>query len=464
MRWIACLSALIIIGSSVAFARIVPESQTQIQLSFAPVVKQAAPAVVNIYAKTLVERRRSPFAGDPFFDKFFGGFGDRALSRKRIERSLGSGVIVSQDGLVVTNYHVVANAVEVTAALADKREFSAAIILADKASDLAVLRLDGASNLPTLSFGDSDALQVGDLVLAIGNPFGVGQTVTVGIISAQARTGAEGRTFIQTDAAINPGNSGGALVDMAGNLAGVNSAILTRSGGSNGIGFAIPAALARQAVKQAQQGEKRLRRPWLGVRSQPIGAEIARSLGFTRPQGVILTHIDSLSPFAEAGLVPGSIILSFAGHPVADPAELAFRAAAFGVGETVEIRANVGGRAIQTDILLIAAPESPSRDETVLRGRFELAGLRVANLNPAVAEEIRTETGSDDLPDQGVVVLELSDPVVRFDLRRGDILQRYNGVEILSVDDLRRAVRRDSYVRELRVQRGARSLILRYRF
>ena len=253
MRWIACLSALIIIGSSVAFARIVPESQTQIQLSFAPVVKQAAPAVVNIYAKTLVERRRSPFAGDPFFDKFFGGFGDRALSRKRIERSLGSGVIVSQDGLVVTNYHVVANAVEVTAALADKREFSAAIILADKASDLAVLRLDGASNLPTLSFGDSDALQVGDLVLAIGNPFGVGQTVTVGIISAQARTGAEGRTFIQTDAAINPGNSGGALVDMAGNLAGVNSAILTRSGGSNGIGFAIPAALARQAVKQAQQ-------------------------------------------------------------------------------------------------------------------------------------------------------------------------------------------------------------------
>ena len=210
-------------------------------------------------------------------------------------------------------------------ALSDRREFAAEILLEDEAADLAVLQiLDIEAVLPTLEFGDSDALEVGDLVLAIGNPFGVGQTVTSGIVSAQARTGSSGRTFIQTDAAINPGNSGGALVDMSGKLVGVNSAILTRSGGSNGIGFAIPASLVAQAVAQAERGAARLSRPWLGIDGQTVDASIASTLGLERPQGVLLTRVARKSPLAAAGLAPGSVVLSIDGEPIDDLAELVF--------------------------------------------------------------------------------------------------------------------------------------------
>src|SRR6516165_9479862 len=243
---------------SAAQQRQVPTSAGQLELSFAPVVKRVAPAVVNVYAARIVANN-NPFLADPFFRQFFG-----AVPREQVERSLGSGVIIDPAGLVVTNYHVIDGASQIKVALADKREFEADIVLKDQRSDLAVLRIKGAKErFPTLEFADSDELQVGDVVLAIGDPFGVGQTVTHGIVSAVARTQvgiSDYQFFIQTDAAINPGNSGGALVDMAGRLVGINSAIYSRSGGSQGIGFAIPANMVRVVVSSARSGGTSVRR------------------------------------------------------------------------------------------------------------------------------------------------------------------------------------------------------------
>src|SRR5580704_16910087 len=263
--------------------RQVPTSPAQIQLSFAPVVQRVAPAVVNVYAQHVVANN-NPFMADPFFRQFFGGGG---MPRERVERSLGSGVISDPSGLVVTNFHVIDGASEVKVSLADKREFDAEIVLSDQRSDLAVLRIKGASErFPTLEFANSDELQVGDVVLAIGDPFGVGQTVTHGIVSAVARTQvgiSDYQFFIQTDAAINPGNSGGALVDMNGRLVGINSAIYSRSGGSQGIGFAIPANMVRAVVSSAKAGATVVRRPWLGAKLQAVTPGIAESLSVKRP-------------------------------------------------------------------------------------------------------------------------------------------------------------------------------------
>ena len=243
--------------------RRVPTSDAELRLSYAPLVKNVAPAVVNVYAAKVVQNR-NPLFDDPIFRQFFGGRGLPG-GAPQVQRSLGSGVIIDPSGLIVTNVHVIEGADEVKVALNDKREFEAQIVLKDKRSDLAVLRIkDGGAKLPFLELGNSDALQVGDVVLAIGDPFGVGQTVTHGIVSALARTeigSSDYQFFIQTDAAINPGNSGGALVDMAGKLVGINSAIYSRSGGWQGIGFAIPANMVRVVVASAKGGSKAVQRP-----------------------------------------------------------------------------------------------------------------------------------------------------------------------------------------------------------
>jgi S1-C subfamily serine protease len=277
------LLAGLVLGAS-AQERQVPSSTAQLQLSFAPVVKRVAPAVVNVYAQHVVANN-NPFMADPFFRQFFGG----GMPREQVERSLGSGVIIDPSGLVVTNFHVIENADQVKVALADKREFDADIVLKDQRSDLAVLRIKGAKEkFPTLEFANSDDLQVGDVVLAIGDPFGVGQTVTHGIVSALARTQvgvSDLQFFIQTDAAINPGNSGGPLVDMNGRMVGINSAIYSRSGGSQGIGFAIPANMVHVVVASAQGGSGLVRRPWLGAKLQAVTPDIADSLGLQRPSG-----------------------------------------------------------------------------------------------------------------------------------------------------------------------------------
>ncbi len=295
-----------------ANADTVPTSRFQMQLSFAPLVKKTAPAVVNVYTSKVVrERKLSPFGNDPFFNKFFGKdqfFG----GRRKKQNSLGSGVIVEAGGFIVTNNHVIKGVNDYRVVLHDKREFKATLLLQDPKTDLAILKIDPkGEKLPTLQLGDSDKVEVGDLVLAIGNPFGVGQTVTSGIVSALARSRvgvSSYQFFIQTDAAINPGNSGGALIDMKGQLVGINTAIYTRSGGSNGIGFAIPVNMVKSVIRSSKEGGKIIR-PWVGAKLQEVTQDIATSVGLERPRGAMISKVHSKSPLAISGLKRGDIIV-----------------------------------------------------------------------------------------------------------------------------------------------------------
>src|SRR5215469_265713 len=282
-----------------AVAQTAPRSREAIRLSFAPIVKQAAPAVVNVFSRRVVRTSASPFADDPFFRRFFGDRSPFGIPQERVQNSLGSGVVIDPDGIIVTNHHVIQEGQEITVVLSDRREFEAKVLRSDERTDLAVLKIDPkGERLPTLEIGDSDALQVGDLVLAIGNPFGVGQTVTSGIVSAVARTNigiSDYRFFIQTDAAINPGNSGGALVSMDGRLVGINTAIFARDGGGSiGIGFAIPANMVRSVIANLN-GDK-IVRPWFGASGQNVTADIANSLGLPHPTGVLLADVYPGSP------------------------------------------------------------------------------------------------------------------------------------------------------------------------
>jgi Do/DeqQ family serine protease len=291
----------------------------ELKLSFAPIVQRVAPAVVNVYAAKVVENR-NPLFDDPLFRRFFGS---PDMPRERVQRSLGSGVIVDPSGLVVTNNHVIEGASEIKVALSDKREFEAEVVLKDPRTDLAIMRIkDQRERFPAIEFGDSDDLQVGDVVLAIGNPFAVGQTVTQGIVSALARTQigiTDYQFFIQTDAAINPGNSGGALVDVHGRLAGINTAIYSRSGGSIGIGFAIPANMVKVVVASARGGGAAVLRPWLGAKLQAVTAEIAESLSLKRPSGALVATVSPRSPASRAGLRTGDVIVAIDGQIVDDP-------------------------------------------------------------------------------------------------------------------------------------------------
>ena len=269
----------------------------ELRLSYAPVVQRVAPAVVNVYAAKTVQNR-NPLFEDPIFRRFFGVPGGGGGSQ--VQRSLGSGVIVDASGLIVTNYHVIDGADEMKVSLADKREFEATLVLKDQRTDLAILRIkDAREKFPFLEFANSDVLEVGDIVLAIGNPFGVGQTVTHGIVSALARTQVgitDYQFFIQTDAAINPGNSGGALVDLTGRLVGINTAIFSRSGGSQGVGFAIPANMVRVVVASAKGGGSAVKRPWLGAKLQAVTPEIADSMGLKRPAGALIASVVARRP------------------------------------------------------------------------------------------------------------------------------------------------------------------------
>ncbi len=299
----------------------VPRSRAEIAFSFAPVVKKAQPAVVNVFASRVERMPSNPLLDDPIFRRFFGEGGGMP-GRSPTAQSLGSGVIVDPSGLVVTNNHVIEGMTDVKVALADKREIPAKILLRDPRTDLAVLKLAEGANFPTMELGDSDALEVGDLTLAIGNPFGVGQTVTQGIVSALARTHvgiSDYGFFIQTDAAINPGNSGGPLVDMNARLVGINSAIFSKSGGSVGIGFAIPVNMVKAVLSAAKGGGKLVRRPWLGATLQTMSQEIAEGLGLERPAGALLADVDPKGPAAEAGLKRGDVIVSVDGQATDDP-------------------------------------------------------------------------------------------------------------------------------------------------
>jgi len=444
---------------AVAAQSTVPTSQAQISLSFAPLVRDAAPAVVNIYAKRIVETRVSPFASDPFFKNFFGDLGP---ARPRVQNSLGSGVILSRDGFMVSNYHVVGGASDIRVVLKDRREFSAEVLLGDKASDLAILRLKDAEDLPFLPLRNSNTVEVGELTLAIGNPFGVGQTVSSGIISGLARSGAvtgnERGYFIQTDAPINPGNSGGALIGMDGALIGVNTAIVTRSGGSNGIGFAIPAALVDQFVTQARAGETRFRRPWAGMGGQTVDADLASSLGLERAGGMAITQVQEGSPFAAVGLGVGDVIVAAGGREVNSPSEMLYYMTVAGIGAEIDVRAIREGRVTEYTVAMIGPPDLPPREDVTLGERDVLQGMKVANVNPAVLSEYQLPI----LP-EGVVVLETGTIAPRVGVQRGDILREIDGRKITAPPDVLQALSTARRSVSLVVERGGQLVLLRFR-
>ncbi len=433
----------------------VPRSAAQVKLSFAPVVRKVAPAVVNIYTRRVV-RTVSPLFDDPFFRHFFGD--QMGLQRERVQRSLGSGVIVRPDGVVVTNYHVVKDSEAITVVLSDRREFDATLLGTDERTDLAVLKIDaGKQPLPVLPMGDSDALEVGDVVLAVGDPFGVGQTVTMGIVSALARTGigvSDYRFFIQTDAAINPGNSGGALVDIDGNLVGINSSIYSQSGGSVGIGFAIPVNMVRVVLSGVVAGGKPVR-PWLGASGQAVTAEMAGSLKLDRPVGVLVNDVRPGGPAAEAGLRIGDIITDVNGRAVDDPEALRYRIGTQPVAATVRIGLVRDGQASTVEVRLAPPPDSPPRDTTEIGGRNPLTGATVANLNPSVAEE-RGIAGAA----KGVVVLGVHAGTIasRLEIAPDDLILKVNGRAIASVAELRTALAEPADKWQLTLDRNGKLL------
>jgi Do/DeqQ family serine protease len=407
--------------------RATPNSRGEMQLSFAPVAARAGPAVVNVYAQRVVRG----MSRDPFFGRF---------SAPRVEQSLGSGVIVRADGIIVTNNHVIEGAQSLKVVLSDRREFDAELVLADPRVDLAVLRIRAGENLPTLPFADTQHdTQVGDLVLAIGNPFGLQQTVTSGIISALARTEvgvSDYAFFIQTDAAINRGNSGGALVDMNGALVGVNSAIFSEGGGSNGIGFAIPAEMVRRVVESAVSGGSTVVRPWLGARLQTVTADLARSLGLPRPEGAVVSDLYPRSAGERAGLRSGDVILTVAGVEVRDEASVRYQFATQRPGSRVPLTVLRDGR----QMTLSASAEAPpggSPEARALTGRHPLGGARVVTLTPATAEA----SGIDPFK-TGVFIqaLDRGGVAARVGFRTGDVIDAVNGQPVRDAAALDRAM------------------------
>jgi Do/DeqQ family serine protease len=429
----------------------------ELRLSYAPVVQRVAPAVVNVYAAKTVQTR-NPLFDDPIFRRFFGGGPGGGPGGSQVQRSLGSGVIVDGSGLVVTNYHVIDGADEVKVSLADKREFEATLVLKDQRSDLAILRLkDSREKFPFLEFANSDTLEVGDVVLAVGNPFGVGQTVTHGIVSALARTQvgiSDYQFFIQTDAAINPGNSGGALVDLTGRLVGINTAIFSRSGGSQGIGFAIPANMVQVVVTSAKTGGSAVKRPWLGAKLQAITPEIADSMGLKRPAGALVATVQAGSPAAQAGLKAGDIIVSVDGQAVDDPNAFDYRFATKPLGGSAKLGALRAGRELTASVALLTAPETP-RDEIVIRSRSPFSGAKIANLSPALADELQLQN-----VDEGVVIVDVDNGSYASNLgfQRGDVIEEVNGEAIAKTRDLDRLSKVPSNSWRIGILRGGQKI------
>ena len=413
----------------------VPISREQVTLTFAPIVKKAAPAVVNIYTRKVVQNQTPLLLDDPFFRRFFGeGLG--GFQRERVQNSLGSGVIVRASGVVITNNHVAGDADEITVVLSDRREYEAKIVGKDEHSDLAVLQLQGvAEPLPFLDLANSDDSEVGDMVLAIGNPFGVGQTVTSGIVSGLARTGvgaSDLQSFIQTDAAINPGNSGGALITSDGRLIGINTAIYSRTGGNIGIGFAIPANMVRTVLTSILK-EGHAVRAWLGASGKTITADLAKNLALARPSGVVLDRVIPRGPAANAGLAVGDIVRSVNGREVRDIEELRYMIASQPIGGQAAIGTLRGGAERTASLPLAAPPDVPARKKTQLSGRQPFAGATAANFNPALADEM-----SKEYLEPGVILTEVMPRSIaqNVGLQAGDFVVNVNDKPIKSVDEL----------------------------
>jgi Do/DeqQ family serine protease len=426
-----------------------PASQEEISLTFAPLVRAASPAVVNVYTEKKVAAR-----GMTLEQMMFG-----VPAQGRVQNSLGSGVIVGPEGIIVTNNHVIQGADTFRVVLSDRREFSAELMLADERTDLAVLRINtGGERLPTLTFADTRAVQVGDLVLAIGNPFGVGQTVTSGIISATARTDVgitDYSFFLQTDAAVNPGNSGGALVNTRGELVGVNTAIYSRTGGSVGIGFAIPSEMVKRVVDAAVNGGTFVR-PWLGLAAQSVSFDIARSQGLARPVGVIVTEVYPDGPAAQAGLRRGDLITAIDGREVFDEKGLKFLAAIRNPGEVAKISLLRSGIAQTIDVTVEPPPGATEADLVLLSDASIFNGARVIELSPRLAEENGLDPFSKG---SGIYVHSVTRGTVsRNYFQPGDIIRSVNGKATRSVKDLENVIAKGGRNWEIELERNGRTI------
>jgi Do/DeqQ family serine protease len=447
---LAILIAVEPAGAAAQDLRKTPEAKEQIMFSYAPVVKRVAPAVVNVYVRTRV--RQGPVFSDQFLEQFFGRqFGHS----ERLQNSLGSGVIVAPGGIVVTNNHVVQGdaGTEIKVALSDAREFDAKVLLKDERTDLAVLQIKNSGiEFPYLTFADADLLEVGDLVLAVGNPFGVGQTITSGIVSALARTRvgvSDYQFFIQTDAAINPGNSGGALVDMRGQLVGINTAIFSKSGGSQGIGFAIPANMVKLVVESALHGGT-VRRPWLGANLTEVTPQIANAVGLDRAAGALVSNVQDGGPASLSGLKAGDIIVSVDGKDVSDPNAFQYHFTTKGTSGEVGLEILRAGTRRRLSVQLMVPPENPPRDVRNLSGNNPLSGSKVANLSPAVADELSI-SGT-----KGVVVVETEAYSVarRIGIQPGDIIVEINGEKVETSSGLEQQVNKSARLWRMTIDRG----------
>ena len=434
----------------------VPVSREQVTLTFAPVVKKATPAVVNIYTKKVVQNQ-TPLLQDPFFRQFFGN----AFAQPSVQNSLGSGVIVRASGVVITNNHVAGDADEITVVLSDRREYAAKIVGKDEHSDLAVLQLQGlAEPLPFLDLANSDDSEVGDMVLAIGNPFGVGQTVTSGIVSGLARTGvgaSDLQSFIQTDAAINPGNSGGALITSDGRLIGINTAIYSRNGGNIGIGFAIPSNMVRTVLTSILK-EGHAVRAWLGASGKTVTADLAKNLALARPSGVVVDRVMPRGPAAQAGLAVGDIVRSVNGREVHDIEELRYMIASMPIGGQVALGTLRSGAEHTASLPLSAPPDVPARKMTQFSGRQPFSGATAANFNPALADEIGKEYFEPSVILTGVSPRSIAQNV---GLQPGDLVINVNDKQIKSIDDLVQILSQPAQAWTLQVNRNGQIVPIR---
>jgi len=416
---------------------------TRPALSFAPVIKKVSPSVVNIYtAKTVRENpRMSPLFDDPFFRQCFGPPGYENVPRERREQALGSGVIISEDGYILTNNHVVDGADEIKVVLADdKKEFDAKVIGTDSQTDIAVIKVEGKS-LPAITITDSEKLEVGDVVLAIGNPFGVGQTVTSGIVSAKGRGGmgiVDYEDFIQTDASINPGNSGGALVDAEGRLIGISTAILSRSGGNQGIGFAVPINLARYVMERIV-AEGKITRGYLGVRIQPLTPDLAKEFKLPADTGALVGEVTPKTPAAEAGLKEGDVIIEFNGKKVADDRHLRLMAAQTPPGTRATLKALRDGKEQTFTVKLGELPSEGLAKAGRSGGRSPSAkgdtldGVEVTDLDATARRQL-------NIPNQvrvGALVVNVDpgSPAAAAGLQPGDVILEINRKPVASADE-----------------------------
>lgn len=437
--------------------RQVPQSRSEVLMSYSPVVKQVSPAVVNIFTKRIINTQPSPLLDDPFFSFFFGG-GRGGVPQERVQGSLGSGVLVKNDGTIITNYHVIKGAQLIQVQLADRREFEAEVELVDERTDLAVLKINaGDENLPIIELANSDDVEVGDIVLALGNPFGVGQTVTTGIVSATSRTTGgvnDLNFFLQTDAAVNPGNSGGALVGLDGRLMGINTAIFSRSGGSNGIGFAIPSNMVSSVIK-ALENNGEIVRPWVGIDGQTVDGMTADSLGLARPGGVVIDDVYPGSPAEAAGLMPSDVILMVGDREVNDLQAYQFRIATQDPTSKVRLTIFRGGKNELVEVQLTPLPEEPARNLTRMDGQHFFRDVTFGNLSPKFADEL----GLDPML-RGVIVTDVprrSPAARRGLLRPGDILLSINSEPVRNIQDLRLKLQGpfDNFI--YRINRGGRT-------